>query len=564
MSAPFSFFKKSLFQDLLILFVLTATLFGAFLGTRPLANPDEGRYMEIPREMLLTHDFITPRLNGVKYFEKPVLFYWMEACSFKFFGINEWAGRLVPMMLALLGVLSVYLAGRFLFTRKTGFYAALTLMTSALYFVFAHIILLDMALTIFLSLGLLSFFGGFYTPPSLKRRFLMYGASLFLGLAFLTKGVVTLALAGPIIVIWLTFYKLWKKLWPLYLPTSLLIFLIVVLPWHILVSLENPEFLWFYFVKEHLLRYTTTVHKRYQPIWYFLPILFCGLFPWIFYGFQSIKKVGISLWKEPSLTEKEGFLLIWTVFIFLFFSVSNSKLIPYILPIFPALSLLIGNFFAAKTQTKTSLVFKIYVGSLVFLTIGCLGFHFLSPLMPDSLKPSTAFGIFFLWSGVLLGPLVLKITRFKGLLPEVFIIFMGTFIFYIFLSSLSSLIPYQSTKSIALTIQEKISPDVEIIALKTYPPDLAIYLNLSYPLTVIDSIGELKFGMEQESSPWMCPLSEFSKKWTSSQKMCAVMKENAFSSFQEMGLPGRIVPLLPKTHLPNCSPSSSYVLLCNY
>ncbi|HQS83696.1 MAG: hypothetical protein B7Y25_01885 [Alphaproteobacteria bacterium 16-39-46] len=564
MTFSFSFLKKTVFQDLFILALLASVLFGAFLGSRPFANPDEGRYVEIPREMLLTHDFITPRLNGVKYFEKPILFYWMEACSLKAFGLNEWAARLVPMILALVGVLSVYLAGRFLFNRKTGFYAALTLMTSALYFVFAHIILLDMALTLFLSLGLLSFLGGFYTPPSLKRRLLMYGTSLFFGLAFLTKGVVTLALAGPIIVLWLTFYKLWRKLWPLYLPTSLLLFLGLVLPWHVLVSFKNPEFLWFYFIQEHFLRYTTTIHSREQPIWFFLPCLFFGLFPWVFYAFQSLKKIGSTLLKERFLNEKEGFLLLWTLFPFLFFSFSHSKLIPYILPIFPSLSLLIGNFLTSKTQTKNSLEFKVYLGILLLLTLGLIGIYYLTSLIPDFLKPYTIFGIFFLWSGVFLGPLVLKITQFRALLPEVPLIFMGTFIFYIFIASLSPLIPYQSTKSIALTIQEKIPATTEIIALKTYPPDLAIYLNLNHPLTLIDSIGELKFGTELESPSWILPLSEFSKKWSSSQKVCAVMKKNAFSSFEEMNLPKRMIPLLSKKQLPNCSPLSSYVLLCNH
>ncbi|MBS0185899.1 MAG: phospholipid carrier-dependent glycosyltransferase [Proteobacteria bacterium] len=564
MTPFFSSFKKPIFQDLFILFVLATTLFGAFLGSRPLANPDEGRYVEIPREMLLTHDFITPRLNGIKYFEKPVLFYWMEALSLKAFGINEWAARLVPMILALVGVLSIYLMGQFLFSRKTGFYAALTLMTSALYFALAHIVILDMALTTFLSLGLLSFLTGFYTPVSLKRRLCMYGASFFLGLSFLTKGVVTLALAGPIIVIWLTFYKLWRKLWPLYLPTSLFIFLLTVLPWHILVSLENPEFLWFYFVHEHFLRYTTTLHSRSQPLWFFLPCLIIGLFPWIFYAFQTLKKIGKTLLKEGFLNEKEGFLLIWTVFTFLFFSISNSKLIPYILPVFPSLSLLIGVFLQTKIQEKISLEYKVYIGLLFLLTCGLIGLSFFTSVISESLTPYIPFGIFFLWNGIFLGPLLIKITRFRRLLPEIIIIFMGTFIFYIFIASLGSLIPYQTTKSIAFTIQEKIPSSTEIITLKTYPPDLAIYLNLPHPIPVFDSVGELKFGISQESTPWVAPLSEFSKKWSSSQKVCAVIKKNALQSFEEMNLPKKLIPLLPKIQLPNCAASSHYVLICNH
>lgn len=564
----FSFLKKSIFQDLLILFVLASTLFGAFLGARPLANPDEGRYAEIPREMLLTGDFITPRLNGVKYFEKPVLFYWMEAFSLKLFGINEGAARLIPMLLALLGVFSVYLGGRFLFSQKAGFYAALTLMTSCLYFVFAHIVALDMPLTFFLSGCLLSFITGFYVPPSLKRRALMYLSSACLGLAFLTKGVVSLGLAGPIIVLWLTFFGLWRKLWPIYLPTTLFVFLSIVLPWHILVSIKNPEFLWFYFVKEHFLRYTTTIHGRHQPFWFFVPVILCGLFPWVFYGRLNLKRIFPLSWRSRQSHEKEGFFLIWFVFTFLFFSLSNSKLIPYALPLFPPLSLLLGIIFSVTFSSSSSVLrfneIKTYISVLLLLTAGIGGFHFLSPDMPSSLKPYTMIGIFFLWSGLLFAPLFLSTTGFKVQSPKFLTIFTGTFLFYIFISAISPLVPYQSSKLIALNLKKSLPPHAEILALKCYPPDLSFYLNLTHPITVIDSVGELEFGIEQESPSWMMPLSEFPNKWYCPQKVYAVLKEASLSGFEDMKLPYTFVPLRQEpTSLFSLPLPTSYVLLCN-
>jgi 4-amino-4-deoxy-L-arabinose transferase-like glycosyltransferase len=281
--------KNAVLIDIILLVSLGALLIMPFMGARPLANPDEGRYMNIPREMLATGDWVTPRLNGVKYFEKPVFFYWMEAVSQSLFGTTEFAGRLVPFLLGLLGIIGVYLAGFKLYDRRTGLYSALILLTSTLYFVFSNMILLDLAVSVFLSLGLFMFYAGFNTQPSYKRRLLFYGTSAFLALAVLTKGLMALAIPGLIIPIWLSITKRWRDLLPIYLPTNLLIFFLLAGPWHILVGLKNPEFWWFYFVHEHFLRFTTTIHGRYQPFWFFIPVFLLGFFPWISYLVQAIK-----------------------------------------------------------------------------------------------------------------------------------------------------------------------------------------------------------------------------------------------------------------------------------
>ena len=157
-------------RDALLLVVLLAVFFGFELGSRALWHPDEGRYSEIPRAMAASGDYVTPRLNGVKYFEKPVLFYWMQAGSIKLFGVNEWALRLWPALLALAGCLAVYGAGRKLFGRRAGLIAAIVLATSPLYYLLGRIITLDMAVRVLLTGALLSFLLGVREPPGARVR----------------------------------------------------------------------------------------------------------------------------------------------------------------------------------------------------------------------------------------------------------------------------------------------------------------------------------------------------------------------------------------------------------
>ncbi|NCP04563.1 MAG: phospholipid carrier-dependent glycosyltransferase, partial [Deltaproteobacteria bacterium] len=316
------------------------------LGSRPLSVPDEGRYSEIPREMVVTGDYITPRLNGVKYFEKPALFYWLESVSIRFFGVNEWGLRLWPALFGLLGALTVYGAGRRLYGRRTGLIAGAVLSTSLLYYALSRVVILDMAMTVLLAAALLAFLLSTHEPPGPSRRLLLWGFYLFAALATMTKGLIGMLIPMMVVGAWIGILNEWRMLKTIYLPSGLVLFLIVAAPWHILVSRANPEFLNFYFIHEHFLRYLTTIHKRYEPVWYFVPVLLLGLFPWTAFLVQSIRHSLPVSWRERRGQSDALFLILWAVLIFLFFSASGSKLIPYILPVFPPLAILIGRYLA--------------------------------------------------------------------------------------------------------------------------------------------------------------------------------------------------------------------------
>lgn len=336
-------------QDLTWLTLIFGVLFFAHLGGAALDNPDEGRYAEIPREMVATGDYVTPRLNGVVYFEKPPLMYWAVAGMLKVFGPAEWAMRAPVALFALAGVLLTYAAARQWRGRTAGLLAAVVLGSSLLFFVLGRILLLDMAVAVLMSATLFCFFLGVQaTGP--RRLWLFHGLYAAAALATLTKGLIGFLLPGAVMFLWLLIFNQWKRLRPLYLPSGILIFLLIALPWHLLVAQRNPQWAAYYFVREHWERFTTTTHERTNPWWYFGPVLLLGLFPWTGCLWGALRESLRGGWARRRENADAWFLVTWAAFIFLFFSKSQSKLIPYILPVLPPLAVLIGVWLAGKWQ----------------------------------------------------------------------------------------------------------------------------------------------------------------------------------------------------------------------
>jgi 4-amino-4-deoxy-L-arabinose transferase-like glycosyltransferase len=340
-------------RDVLILGLICAALFGIGLGFAPLANPDEARYGEIPREMLATGDFVTPRLDGVKYFEKPPLTYWLVAGCLKIFGPGEASARATPAFVATLGVLLTYLAGRALAGRDAGWWAGLVQATSLLYFAHARILLTDMVVSVPICAALYCFLLGVRAPPGRRRQWLFYGLYASAALATLAKGLIGFLLPGAVMFFWLLIFNQWRRLRPIYLPSGLLLFAVIAVPWHVLVAQRNPEWAWFYFVHEHWMRYTTTTHGRYEPWWFFLPIVLMGLFPWTGFLWPAARALRPASWARRGEAADRMFPLLWAGFIVAFFSASNSKLVPYVLPVFPPLALVIGQYLAAHARNPS-------------------------------------------------------------------------------------------------------------------------------------------------------------------------------------------------------------------
>jgi 4-amino-4-deoxy-L-arabinose transferase-like glycosyltransferase len=296
------------------------------LGRHGLLEPDEGRYAEIPREMIESGDFVTPRLNYVKYFEKPVMLYWMNAASFLAFGENEFAARFPTALCAVLGALITALFCASIFGRRAGAVAGAVTALSLLYFAIGTITLTDMPLSLFMTAALCAFYYGHIKND--RRWFLAFYASVALGL--LSKGLVAIVLPGGIIFWYIIFTRKWRLILDaLYLP-GIALFFVIAVPWFYMVSRENPDFLYFFFIREHFLRYATKIHSRYEPFWFFIPMIPVGLLPWTGFFFSLFSRE--SVLRSPddkNVKDANIYLLCWFTVIFAFFSFSSSKLIPY-------------------------------------------------------------------------------------------------------------------------------------------------------------------------------------------------------------------------------------------
>ena len=395
------FFSKKIgspARDLAVLIVMFGVAFFLFLGRLPLLDPDEGRYAEIPREMLELGDFVTPHLNYVKYFEKPPLHYWMNALSFSLFGQNEFAARFPAALLGLCGILLVYHVGRKLFGRREGLYAALVLGTSIGYQVQALMNIIDMTLTFCMTASLGFIFLAMQDGE--KRKGLYYHLFyLFAALAVLAKGLIGIVLPGMIILLFLLLTKRWRLIREMRLVTGIPLFFLVCAPWFILVSVRNPEFAKFFFLREHFQRFLTNVHGRYKPPWFFIPVLLGCMIPWIFFLPEAVKE----LWKERNA--RKIFLALWAAVIFVFFSLSNSKLVPYILPVFPAIALLVGcilsDFIERDGKPLRKMIYPA-VATLVIAGITAIFYpwYFSNPVV--SLAGGVIIGVLFLAEALLI------------------------------------------------------------------------------------------------------------------------------------------------------------------
>ena len=542
-------------RDLILLTLLIGVWFGFMLGSRPLSVPDEGRYSEIPREMVVTGDYITPRLNGVKYFEKPALFYWLESVSIRFFGVNEWGLRLWPALFGLLGALTVYGAGRRLYGRRTGLIAGAVLSTSLLYYALSRVVILDMAMTVLLAAALLAFLLSTHEPPGPSRRLLLWGFYLFAALATMTKGLIGMLIPMMVVGAWIGILNEWRMLKTIYLPSGLVLFLIVAAPWHILVSRANPEFLNFYFIHEHFLRYLTTIHKRYEPVWYFVPVLLLGLFPWTAFLVQSIRHSLPVSWRERRGQSDALFLILWAVLIFLFFSASGSKLIPYILPVFPPLAILIGRYLAtAWDRDDMPGIRSGYAILLIMaLLLAAAVMSVISHIIPMETEPFETYLealVLILISGTVL---TWMIGRRSQRFPLVFSsLVVSAVLFLMVLSAGSVFYDRNSVKDLAMTLKSRLQMGDEVVSYHGYYQDLPVYLERCIKVTGWK--GELKFGKGIEDvSRWMINEETFWQRWNGPATVYMVTTRHIYDKWRDQ--PQGKVYLVAETH--------ENVLLCN-
>lgn len=496
----------------LAVIVAILTIYLVPLGFHPLLEPDEGRYSEIPREMIESGNYITPKLNYVKYFEKPPLLYWMNAINFKIFGQNEFSARLFTATCALLGIAATGALGTFMFGGLSGCLAAIITAFSLLYFAIGTINLTDMPLSFFITLALVSFYIG--QNKKNRKWYLLFYASMALGL--LTKGLVAIVLPGGIIFWYIIFTRKWNLILDaLYIPGILLFFAISV-PWFWLVCRDNPDFFHFFFIQEHFLRYATKMHNRYEPFWFFLPMIPVGLMPWTGFLFSLFSKDSILL--SPTYKHERDssiYLLLWFGVILLFYSLSDSKLIPYIVPCIPPLAILMGADISRMIKNRRwhGGAMEWQVGFAILFSAALIGYAFLG----DKLPPATTLPIAIKVStGLLIGPALavwFSYSKMKNFKAAVAILCVSSFIFiYGLLGVYTIMGETRSTKAVSEVIMKEIRANETIVSHAEVLQGVPFYTRQRVML--LDYLGELEFGAKQkEGEGWFPTAEEFLPQW---------------------------------------------------
>lgn len=352
-SNPVQNFWQRTSGHITIIFLMSLPLLFLQLGSYALFDPDEGRYAEIPRELLARANWVTPTLNFVTYFEKPPLLYWLSAISFWLFGLNEWAARLTPALSAFLGLYVAYALGRRMWGARGGILSALILATSLLWTIIGREAVIDTLLSTLVFATLAFWWLGHTQAETSNERpwekyFYDFGFWISLALAFLAKGPVILILAGGSIFFYLLICKQWKTLkgmgWWWGVPLCALI----VAPWFILVAMSNPSYNHFFWYGQNFARFLGIGKNRehVKGFFYFIELLPLVFFPWsCFVASAAFGWKKLKIWPPDTLRRRAViFLLSCFIFITLFFSSSTSKLITYILPAIPFAAVLMGGY----------------------------------------------------------------------------------------------------------------------------------------------------------------------------------------------------------------------------
>lgn len=526
--------------DLIILVFLLGLFYAIWIGSHALVTPDEGRYSEVAREMVVTGDYITPRLNGVAFLDKPVLYYWLQASAIKLFGLSEAALRFWPVLMGVMGCIVTYLAGRVLFNRRTGIVSAIILATSPLYYGAAHYANLDLEVGVLISNALFSFIIAMVIEhKSFKTGFLLL-AYVFAGLAGLTKGLIGIAFPMMIIGAWILILNRWSLLLKMRLVQGLLIFFAITVPWYVLVQKANPEFLHFFFVTQQVARFLTMQDFNSKAAyWFYVPVVLAGMFPWSLFLFQGLWKSIKAVWQNRQANAIHLYLVLWFVIVFGFFSFPKSKTVGYILPILPVSALLIGQYLCSIWESVATIRFaaRLIAGFCLLLSLVFVAMPAVSWIdIPSNFLPYLhAMAITFLVGGIT----SYIMTRSDSLWPVLAsaTITIMTVIF-LFIAS-TPYINEKSVKPIAMTLKPKLQPTDEVVTLYKYYQDLPVYLERR--ITIVADwhaadipkkdnwVREMWYGMVfQDTKDWLIEDAAFWRRWNSPKRVYVITDEDNF------------------------------------
>jgi len=510
-----------------------------FAALRPWLEPDEGRYAEIPREMLVTGDWITPHLNGMVYLEKPPLQYWATAIAYSIFGVNEFSSRIYSITLALLAIPLAYLAARRISgDDATGRAAAVALAVSPYFLLIGHLNLLDGAFATLLAAALTSFIYAQLADEPRRTRGFMLACWAALAAALLQKGIVVFVLCGGTLVAYTVVARdvsVWRRL---YLLPGLAILLAMTAGWFVLVAQRNPGFLRFFFIHEHFERFLTTVHKHSEPWWYFVPFGLLAVIPFLGHVIPAVRQAwsqgARSAGFRPAL-----FMLLWCAVVFAFFSASGSKLATYIMPCVPFLAVLLAPRIAANHVAipRATLVTAalLLLGAIAIVVIA----HRRSS---DHVVPATvAF-----WAAVvvigavaaIVAMLVMRGREERTLLWQPLVAcaavgWLGLMMAY------ASAPPIRTASLLVQQVRDRIGPDTVVYSVAQYRQTLPPYLQRTVHVAAYE--GEFEAGMDRGTSSRLLTLEMFERAWDRETDAVAFVSPKTYATFASKGIPGRVI-----------------------
>ena len=395
----------------LILFLGCILFIFSNIGIYPLIDIDETRYVNMSKYMYLTKEYLTPILNFEPFLEKPPLYFWLNVLSYKFFNAQTiFASRFATALVGSFGIFFTYFFAKKISNDKLfGFLCASTLLGSAWFLVFVHVAILDLNFMTFSMCAIYCAILPLFLKKEKSKKIAWYFGYLFMALSILAKGFI--GLAGPAGVVFFTYliFKKTKELFkPSYLIPGLIIFLITTLPWHVLIyKAYGIDWINMYILKHHFARLLNSEGLgRKQPFLFYLPIMLTGLIPWAF-NFISVvikdsKNFALKLKSKEAMKDLmnldardkkiTAFAYVYLIFVFCFFSSASTKLPPYILTAFPALSLIIGNFWYKAIvygENKKEMKISNYINSFLFLIMSLSGLIFAfvyKQILPDSIE----------------------------------------------------------------------------------------------------------------------------------------------------------------------------------
>lgn len=532
--------KNGWIGDLAIIAIAVGVILFFNLGARPLAVPSEARYVEVGREMVQSGDWLNPRINGVLYLFKPPLFYWIQSAFMAGLGATEFAFRAATALLALIGCAITYAIGRKIYSRQVGLISAFILATSFIWFGLARVVLLDIPLAVFVSATLMSFLFAISSIGGSREQALWFYA-MYAGAAAatLTKGLIGVALPSAIVLLWIVVTGSYRTLLVMKIIPGTLLFLGLTVPWHLAVGVETPEFWHFYFVREHFIRYTSTVHGRTEPWWFFIAVIAIGFLPWSVFAFQALRKcVGICFAKQAKNREN-ALLLIWVLFIVTFFSLSGSKLIPYVAPALPPLAVLIGAYVVSLSEKMgRRVVWALSPLVLLHLTLIGVAIALKLDLLPSHRALDDAArvvdGYFYPIVGLsVLTIAVLLISLKRGVLHVALALCICGAGFNHTVDWILSENQPRSAKPLAEKLKAVSTPADEVIIYRTFLHDVPVYLGRR--VSVFGWTGELDFGRTWEDvTQWMFDEpDEFWRRWESDRRVYSIIPLRFVGEFKE-------------------------------